>query len=94
MKQKGFAQALMLIIAVVGLVAGLYLVGKATNILPQAKETDHPAPVSQAVQNIDNRMPPINNKQDLENRLQDLENTNVDSLDQQVSDNESDAVGF
>lgn len=77
-KQRGNMQLVIIVILLVGLMVGVYLVQQRTNILPNASSP------SQTIQTDG----------DLMKIASDLDYENVDSLDQQLSQNDNDLNAF
>lgn len=85
--QRGNMQLAAVVILIVGVLVGIYLVQQRTNLLPKAaspgRYTYQPTP-SQNIQN-DN---------DLVKTSNELDDKNIDSLDQQLGQNDNDLNTF
>lgn len=79
--QKGNMQLIIIVIIIVAIALGVYLVQQRTSLLPKAYS---PKNTSQT----------IDSSSDLERNLNELENTNINQLDQGISENNSDVNSF
>lgn len=98
--QKGIAQILLIIIILVGIAVGVYLVQQNTDFFSDASSKKKE--VSQFKKNIPGQeakkgkasQEEIKSGNDLKNVLGDLDNTDLNALDKELSQNDSDASGF
>lgn len=86
LNQKGNMQLIVVVIIIMAVIIGVYLVQQRTNFLPKASS---PATTSQ---NTGGQT--INNANDLDKNLNELESTDINQLDQGLSENSSDASSF
>ncbi|HLD01775.1 MAG TPA: hypothetical protein VJC10_02765 [Patescibacteria group bacterium] len=75
-------QLIVVVIIIVAVITGVYLVQRRTNFLPKASMPSYTSGQS------------INSASDLDKNLNDLENTDINQLDQGLSENSSDASSF
>lgn len=94
-RQTGIAQVIIIIIVLLGLVAGVYLVQQQTNFFPKAASP-------KKVENMKKNVPgdeakkgqEIKNKSELGDTLKDLDTTDIDGLGKELSENDIDAASF
>lgn len=81
--QKGNISLVVIIVVIVGLLVGVYLVQQTTNLLPRAKSPGQ-SPSTQAIQS----------SSDLTRVGQELDGENLEVIDSQLSQNDSDLNSF
>lgn len=85
--QRGNMQLLIILLAVVGIVAGVYLVQQKTNFFPKAA-----APSSNINRTVSTQA--IQNDSDLTAASVDLDSIDLNSIDNSLNQNDSDASNF
>lgn len=94
--QKGIIQILIIILVLVAIAAGVYEIQKNTDFLPKAaplkKETNLQPTIPVGTAGSEQTI--IRNGKDLQTTLNDVDNTDIDAIDQDLSQNDADAASF
>lgn len=96
-EQKGIAQILIIVLILVGIAVGVYLVQQNTDFFSDAASKKKE--VSQSQKTVPGQVAKkgeieIKSGQDLQKVLTDLDNTDINAMDQELSQNDSDAASF
>lgn len=100
-QESGIIQLVVMVILLAGLAVGVYLVKNYTNILPKASE---PAMVYPSLQPLmppsggssenQSQVPVVNSKADLDQTLNNLNTQDLNSMEKDLGQNDSDSQSF
>lgn len=100
-KQRGFTQLVIVLVVLLAIAAGVYLVQQETHFIPLAVS---PKPTVPPVENLTRKvrtltptptvLPTFEDKTDLESGLKELDNSDIDSIGNNLSQNDQDAATF
>lgn len=94
--QKGISQILIIILILVAIAAGVYQIQKNTNFLPKAAPLKKETSLQQTipVQTARSGQTIIRDGKDLQTTLNDVDNTDINAIDQDLSQNDADSASF